>query len=314
MDIVLVAPVSPSICLASILKVRDCIHTHISDFRSQKIAPRLLLHPSECSSFLGLFRAGIAQSSALEIRHGFQLDPKYYAYKFANTIDAKVTPKNTSRELLDFLLTVSPSIISNTTLINPDSEHDTRTFLNERHETVWRPVEESSNDGNAFISGSIYENFRDGKFNHVPVMTGITSEEHGTAGTFDPLKAKLVDENPELLYNRIQGLEKKDKRILGEKMKKMYSTEPLQNNITAFVKLASDMLFGNKVMKFGDFVSKYVDVYFYQFSYFGYMNELPGVTEFQTLKMEGKFAYLQEMLVNLSQRVCELQQRESRDC
>nr|CAI5866588.1 unnamed protein product [Callosobruchus analis] len=29
------------------------------------------------------------------------------------------------------------------------------------------------------------------------------------------------------------------------------------------------MLFGNKVMKFGDFVSKYVDVYFYQFSYFG---------------------------------------------
>nr|CAI5866584.1 unnamed protein product [Callosobruchus analis] len=235
----------------------------------------------------GLFRAGIAQSSALEIRHGFQLDPKYYAYKFANTIDAKVTPKNTSRELLDFLLTVSPSIISNTTLINPDSEHDTRTFLNERHETVWRPVEESSNDGNAFISGSIYENFRDGKFNHVPVMTGITSEEHGTAGTFDPLKAKLVDENPELLYNRIQGLEKKDKRILGEKMKKMYSTEPLQNNITAFVKLASDMLFGNKVMKFGDFVSKYVDVYFYQFSYFGYMNELPGVTEFQTLKMEG---------------------------
>ncbi|VEN35558.1 unnamed protein product [Callosobruchus maculatus] len=235
----------------------------------------------------GLFRAGIAQSNALLGPDGVQRDPKYYAYKFANTIDAKITPKNTSKELLEFLQSISASTISNTTAIHPDPEHDTRTFKNERYQTIWRPVEEPSDDENAFISGSIYEKFRDGKFNHVPLMIGITSEEYGMKGANDPEAAKLVDDHPELLFRGMVGVKEKDKRRLGEKIKKMYSTEPLQKNITAFVKLCSDMLFGNKVMKFGDVVSKHIDVYFYQFSYFGYMNEIPGAGEFDTLKMEG---------------------------
>nr|CAH7767128.1 unnamed protein product [Callosobruchus chinensis] len=235
----------------------------------------------------GLFRGGIAQSSAMIGPDGVQKDPKYYAYKFANTIDAKITPKNTSKELLTFLQSISASIISNTTAIHPDPEHDTRTFMNERYEIIWKPVEESSDDKNAFISGSIYEHFRDGKFNRVPVMVGITSEEHGMKGVADEEKAKLVDDHPELLYRGMVGVKEKDKRTFGETMKKIYSTEPLHKNITAFVKLCSDMIFSNKVMKFGDVVSKYVDVYFYQFSYFGYMNEIPGANEFDTLKMEG---------------------------
>lgn len=41
----------------------------------------------------------------------------------------------------------------------------------------WRPVIEDSSWPNAYITGAMYEDFSEGNFNKVPLLTGITSEE-----------------------------------------------------------------------------------------------------------------------------------------
>ncbi|CAH1981749.1 unnamed protein product [Acanthoscelides obtectus] len=63
----------------------------------------------------GLFSGAIAESGAGIHQPKLQSFPKYFAYKLAHAIDPKMGEHNSSAELLAFLLSVSPSIISNIT-------------------------------------------------------------------------------------------------------------------------------------------------------------------------------------------------------
>ncbi|CAH2016045.1 unnamed protein product [Acanthoscelides obtectus] len=209
--------------------------------------------------------------------------PKYNAYKLANTIDPSITTQNSSEELLAFLMTVPAKTLSDTTKIHPDPEHDTRVVIGFEYELIWKPVMEPSDDEDAYFSGYPDDKFREGIFNKVPVMVGITSEEGALIGGWKD-RIELIDDHPELLYSQVEGLTEREKRELGEKMIRVYTEGKLEKNLTAAVKLYSDVGFSNRIIKFADLVSPYVDVYFYQYSFFGAIENKAG----PIVEMEGE--------------------------
>ncbi|CAH1988417.1 unnamed protein product [Acanthoscelides obtectus] len=240
----------------------------------------------------GLFSGVIAQSGAITGMDYLQPYPKYNAYKLANTINPSITTQNTSEELLAFLMTVPAKTLSDTTKIHPDPEHDTRVVIGFEYELIWKPVMEPSDDENVFFSGYPDDKFREGIFNKVPVMVGITSEEGALIGGWKD-RIELIDDHPELLYRQVEGLTEREKKELGEKMIRVYTEGKLEKNLSAAVKLYSDVGFSNRIIKFADLVSPYVDVYFYQYSFFGAIENKAGpIVEMEGL---GKAAHCAEL-------------------
>ncbi|CAH1981748.1 unnamed protein product [Acanthoscelides obtectus] len=101
-----------------------------------------------------------------------------------------------------------------------------------------------------------------------------------------------VDKNPELVYDRMTGIKEENKAAFWQELKAVYTKEPFHKNFTGLIKMKGDLRFSNPVIRFADLASRYVDVYFYQFSYFGEMNANRDVLDEEGL---GKAAHCAEL-------------------
>ncbi|CAH1981745.1 unnamed protein product [Acanthoscelides obtectus] len=186
----------------------------------------------------GLFSGAIAESGAGIHQPKLQSFPKYFAYKLAHAIDPKMGEHNSSAELLAFLLSVSPSIISNITKLYPDPKYDNRILAGVGTEIVWLPVLESSEDENAFLKAPLHDNLKDGNFNQVSVLAGITSEEDAfRVSSWTKENTLTVDKNPELVYDRMTGIKEENKAAFWQELKAVYTKEPFHKNFTGLIKL-----------------------------------------------------------------------------
>ncbi|CAG9818109.1 unnamed protein product, partial [Phaedon cochleariae] len=109
---------------------------------------------------------------------------------------------------------------------------------------VWTPVVENVVDDQAFVTTPMHQDFIDGNFNHVPSMIGFNSEE--SIAFLPPEEtvvrlAALNDADPSLLVQDSMNVENKTQ--VGIELKGLYTSKPFSEDLEAFVKFTSDVVF-----------------------------------------------------------------------
>ncbi|XP_023012261.2 juvenile hormone esterase [Leptinotarsa decemlineata] len=214
----------------------------------------------------GLFRGLIMQSGSPLCGKMFQKSPRYFAYKLGSLLNSDFGSNNSSRELLELLQNVSAEDIKG----NSDMEipFEMRNSVGNEDNRIWAPVEDGQ-----FVQGSMHENLKLGRFNLVPILMGITSEEQ-LRFNLNKLKskAKYFDSNTSFLINGNLNMKAENKQPAGEMLKKLYTNSSFGEEFGSFVRYISDAKYTTPVARHADLQSKYTDVFFYQFSYHGKLN------------------------------------------
>ncbi|CAG9861805.1 unnamed protein product [Phyllotreta striolata] len=215
----------------------------------------------------GLFRAAISQSASILSPWAYQRIYKALAYRVAFYIDNNFDKASTSEELLKFLQDAPASEINKAGRDIPSGyEQITDGFL-------YTPVIEAESE-TAFITERMFSALENGHFNRVPLIIGICSEESITTASNmeDFLKrVKQFDEDVSKLVNPNMHIEDKEGEIpAGNAIRNIYTNGTLlQNNLGKAVRYYSDTSFSRGVIEHAQLQSKFSDVYFYQFSYYG---------------------------------------------
>ncbi|KAG5884899.1 hypothetical protein JTB14_032584 [Gonioctena quinquepunctata] len=205
----------------------------------------------------GLFRGAIASSgSALCDWANMGTSGPDKAYGVAGLIDPTLTWSNSTKELVDFLRNASA-----------ESIHDTSTKY-----YVWAPVIEVEHP-EAFITESMYESVKEGRINRVPLLIGFNSEEEvSKMGNIYALRTRglMYDHNVKKLVDGDMNIaDQETLKTVGTKIKEMYTSTDLYDDMGATVRFLSDSTFVRGVLRYAELQSKYTDVYAYEFGYHG---------------------------------------------
>lgn len=125
----------------------------------------------------GLFRAAICQSGSAISPWAYQRNARSIAYKLATLVSPYFNINSTSKELLNFLQSISPSTLSRAAhKLMYDSDFKNVTMRQYIDGLIFAPVIEPEAE-DAFIYDLMYTSFENGNFNQVPLLIGISSEE-----------------------------------------------------------------------------------------------------------------------------------------
>ncbi|KAJ8977381.1 hypothetical protein NQ317_001982 [Molorchus minor] len=224
----------------------------------------------------GLFRGAIAQSGSALTPWAFQRHAKDIAYQLAAQFDPTFNKSRTSQELLEFLQSVPGEDISNmATTFHPAGVSEECIIEG----FYYSPVIEVEHEG-AFLTENQYTLLESGNFSKVPPYY------RNMLRRINWKSCKQVVENYE---SNVQNLANEDLHITdtgnlslaGEEIRRIYTDDQLAANLSNAVRFYSDTSFTRSIIRYAELQSKYTDVYFYQFSYFGNMTgkdyiELPG--------------------------------------
>ncbi|CAG9762947.1 unnamed protein product [Ceutorhynchus assimilis] len=205
----------------------------------------------------GLFRGAIQQSGSPLNEWAFMANPESYVESLIQTIDPKAKVGSKSSEQLLYLQGLSAKTIdlaSKST--NP---------------SLALPVIEPEHD-NAFITEKMYEAFEQGNYNQVPVLIGHNSEEEVfilRSHAFVRQLGQGFDSNP--LSTLPANVQIANKRDLANQIKAIYlkQDELFVNRQDVVIRFKSDSAFTRGIIKQGELMSNYANVYFYVFSYDG---------------------------------------------
>ncbi|XP_057652549.1 juvenile hormone esterase-like [Diorhabda carinulata] len=222
----------------------------------------------------GLFRAGISQSGSLLCPWSFQRDHTNIAYRLASLIDPTFDLNSSSEELLQLLQSIPAKQLND---ISKAMYTQNEIYNQIIQGYQFTPVIEPEHE-NAFITERMYDALVDGKLQRVPLIMGICSEEM-IWDALDPdgfvWTARNLDNNLTLLVNDNMHLtEESEKEKAGAEIRKIYTNGLFQDQIGKAVEFFSDMSFGRSVIHHAKQQSRFSDVYFYRFSYYG---TIPGV-------------------------------------
>ncbi|XP_030754488.1 esterase E4-like [Sitophilus oryzae] len=133
------------------------------------------------------------------------------------------------------------------------------------------PVVEPDHDG-AVLTNYTFSLLEKGKFNKVPVMTGVTSLEMLIyKKVFDMARPllSLFDLSPGLLVRFTKN--NQDRRTVGQKMKEYFlgNKNFADSTDRELMMLLTEDVYWRPVRKMAELISKYSPVYFYKFSYEG---------------------------------------------
>ncbi|KAG5897216.1 hypothetical protein JTB14_023635 [Gonioctena quinquepunctata] len=251
--------------------VRDNIHLFGGDPKKvtlggQSAAAAAVGHHILTKESKGLFRAAIIQSGSPLCAKMFQKNPRHFAFKLGTLLNGNFGSNNSSLELLKVLQDVPAEDIKK----NSDMEIplEMRNSIGNEDNRIWAPVEDGS-----FVKGPMHEHFKTGNFNVVPVLMGITSEEQIHFNLEALLKkVEYFDSKYSILINGNLNMKEENKTPAGEKLKKIYTDGLFEKNIGAFVRYISDAKYTTATIRQADLQCNYTDVYFYQFSYHGLLN------------------------------------------
>ncbi|KAJ8923390.1 hypothetical protein NQ315_001948 [Exocentrus adspersus] len=214
----------------------------------------------------GLFRGAILHSGTAICTFGLQKFARYYAFKVGTTLEPKFKSEN-STDLLKLLQNASAADINNITLDIPEEN-----IINVEGGLVWLPVVENGKTNNSFITGPMHEDIRTGNINKVPIMLGFNSEEKlGAAQDGDAIieLAKNLDKDLSKVVSNKYNITEKDKPEAGKLLRKLYTNDTFQKNISAVIRYLSDEDFTTPMIRHAKLQSNYTDVYLYQFAYKG---------------------------------------------
>ncbi|KAJ8983203.1 hypothetical protein NQ317_016424 [Molorchus minor] len=219
----------------------------------------------------GLFRAAICESGSAMSAWAYQRNQVEYTYQTAGYIDP--TFSNTSvdsNKLLEFLTNVTARDLdwasaNFSALESPDNLQIQQGFY-------YAPVVEYDHE-DAFITELMYESFKTGNFNHVPMIIGMNSEESlwWYGGDLYNNIVEAFDKDFSLLVPDDMNIKDEDTRgKIGQDIKDLYiSNGTFAENTIQFYKYFSDQSFTRSIIKQAELQSNFDDVYFYQFSYRG---------------------------------------------
>ncbi|KAJ8950572.1 hypothetical protein NQ318_015705 [Aromia moschata] len=230
---------------------------------------------------MAFFRAAIAQSGAALCPWTYQRHARNIAYQFAAQFDSSFNESRSSEELLELLQSIPEQDLADVAI----SFRPTGINLNEIMDGfIYAPVIEVDHD-DAFFTERQYEVLSSGDFNQVPLLIGICSEEaiqnaanitsfHDSVAWFESDVRQMVNEDLHITDDA-------NKTLAGEQIRKIYTDGQLADDLSSAMRMFSDLYFTRGIRKHADIQSRFTDVYFYQFSYFGNMTgqqlvELPG--------------------------------------
>nr|UUB32763.1 carboxylesterase COEA12 [Dendroctonus rhizophagus] len=207
----------------------------------------------------GLFRGAIQQSGSPLNEWGFIANPKPYVASLIEQIDGNANVGEDSQAQLQYLQNVAASAIDAASKLTTPA--------------LTLPVVEPEHDG-AFITEKMYQAFEEGNYNKVPVLIGCNSEEDVLILKSHAYVRQLgegYDSNPHSLIPGNLVTDENRKDALASEIKTIYigQDELFAGREDGVVRFGSDSGFTRGVIKQGELMSQYADVYFYIFSYDG---------------------------------------------
>ncbi|XP_049958532.1 cholinesterase-like isoform X2 [Schistocerca serialis cubense] len=119
---------------------------------------------------LGLFSRLVDQSGSFIARMTVVQEPRYHAFRLGAVLGYETED---SQQLVEFLQSVNATdLLVDENLLKSDEQKLLLAYM------VWAPTVEPDLDG-AFITESPIRALNEGRFNKVPIMTGVTSAENG---------------------------------------------------------------------------------------------------------------------------------------
>ncbi|XP_060524235.1 juvenile hormone esterase-like [Cylas formicarius] len=229
----------------------------------------------------GLFRAAICMSGSGLSPWSVFREPANFTYALANVIDSSISPATyTTAQLGEFLKAQTPDAIISAASVLQD--------VFEKEGNRLTPTIEPEYEG-AFLSENPYDLLESGNFNQVPILIGMTSEESlafVNSISMAESEAKKLDSEAEYIYPYDFEAENPDnEKTIEEFIKEIYlpSNETFSDNLYKVIRFKSDDMFTRGVIKHAELQSKYTDVFFYKFSYWGSLNnrhlDIPGAEE-----------------------------------
>ncbi|XP_028141394.2 esterase E4 isoform X1 [Diabrotica virgifera virgifera] len=233
----------------------------------------------------GLFRSAIVQSGTPLMSFGYIANPRKFAFMLGEKLSRDFhSSMNTSQDLLKLLRSLPGKEVAQVNLGNIEGFD----YKLVEFRSTWAPTKEDPNYEHAFLTDdTMHENFKKGHFNQVPVMIGITDEEFKDYGNLTRA-GLLVDSNYSLLIDPVVPLKKENILPMVNEIKNIYcNTNRFAQNATGMAKILSDILYGIPIMTNAKLMSKYTDVYFYQFGYLGPINGINFWKQFSTYGLKG---------------------------
>nr|AIY68351.1 esterase [Leptinotarsa decemlineata] len=218
----------------------------------------------------GLLSRAILQSASPIAHIGITVDARHNAFAVGKALDPNFSFTNSSTDLLRLLKTLPAEKIMRTEIEVPPH---LRGNLPYNVPANWTMTIEDPTEKNAFLTGPFHDNVEDGNINKVPILIGITDEEM-MGIDLTPEMAASVDNNITCIVNSKANIKEEKKLAFATELRDIYTKVPFQQNMTAFYKFNSDVIFASALIRHADLHSKHADTYFYQFSYKGHLNGL----------------------------------------
>ncbi|CAG9826807.1 unnamed protein product [Diabrotica balteata] len=233
----------------------------------------------------GLFRSAIVQSGTPLMSFSYIANPRKFAFMAGEKLSRDFhSSVNTSHDLLKLLQSLPGKEVAQVQLENLEG-FDYKLF---GFRPTWAPTKEDPNYEHAFLTDdTMHESFEKGQFNPVSVMIGITDEESKDYENFTQA-GRLVDSNYSLLIDPAVPFKKENIFPMVNEIKKIYcNTNRFAQNATGMSKILSDILYKIPTETNAKLMSKYTDVYFYQFGYLGPINGINFWKQFSTYGLKG---------------------------
>nr|XP_023024106.1 uncharacterized protein LOC111512244 [Leptinotarsa decemlineata] len=120
------------------------------------------------------------------------------------------------------------------------------------------------------------QSYMDGNFKKVPILMGFNSEEWMWSGLDPDITALAeLDDNPEKLIPDLIHMSPANKKIAGQRLRKLYTKTSFQKDIGAYCRWNSDNIMITPICKQAELIAAEVPVYLYQFSYYGELGQGP---------------------------------------
>ncbi|KAK9878971.1 hypothetical protein WA026_003790 [Henosepilachna vigintioctopunctata] len=219
----------------------------------------------------GLFRSVIQNSGSALVTWSLQRYPREIAYRIANQINSNVNESYTTTDLMNFYKTVEVCQVKKA-CVDIFGEGLVASFFLTGLGYLLAGVIEPEHDG-AFLTETAYNKYESGRFNAVPTLMGMNSEESIFIILDNNFQNELQDrdENPSLLTSTDMHIT--DEAIsnkVGSDIKRMYVGDgKLCGNLGPSIRMFSEIGFGKPLLKQVQLHSKFSDVYLYEFAYSG---------------------------------------------
>ncbi|CAH1099298.1 unnamed protein product [Psylliodes chrysocephalus] len=242
----------------------------------------------------GLFRAAIMQSGSPLTCWALHKNARHVAQALGNALSPTNQKNLTSQEILHLVKTADIEQLKQETFKLQVKKYLEPNFGNCHPMTsiLMSVVKEEEHYENPFVTGMNHEKLKNGDITQVPILIGINSLESlffNIPGLL--LQTSLIDVNVSLSITANINMRDENKSEAGNELKNLYTNSSFVSSQSGSINYMSDCLFTTPIARHAFLQSRYTDVYFYQFSYYGIL----GRYEFNDIKGASGVGHQEEL-------------------